>query len=179
MTDNTSTDSTAENKGGNDGDTPIHSQAKLESILAERLARQKQEFEKRLSEHEELKAKAQKFDELEESTRTETERATARAEAAERKLADRDAADQKRAEEQAAAEQRAQLVKEIAEEKGVDASVLRGSTREDIEEHASQLLAFIPAPKNASDSESGGSRGGDIEGGELSADDIVAQATAR
>lgn len=177
MTDKT--DSTAGNQGGNDGETPIHTQAKLEEILTDRLARQAREIEKRFSDYDELKAKAEKFDAHQNENRSETEKATARAEEAERKLAERDAADQKRADDEAAATAQKALVAEIAEAKGVDPSVLRGSTREDLEQHADDLLSVLPAPQRGSDSESSGSRGTDIAGGEPSAEDIVAQVTAR
>ena len=77
--------------------------------------------------------KAKKFDELEEANKTEQEKLLARAEAAEKKLADREAKD-------AAAATAA----EVAKEKGVPVSALRGSTTEELEAHADELLAILP-----------------------------------
>lgn len=172
-------DSNAGNQGGNDGATPIHTQADLDRIITERLARQAKEFEKRYEGFEDYKAKAAKFDEHQSANQSETEKAKARADEAERKLAERDAADKKREDEATAAKAQQELVAEIAKAKGVDGKLLRGATREDLEAHAADLLAVIPAPKNGSDSGSGGQQGDDIKGGELTAEQIVEAATAR
>lgn len=111
----------------------------------------------------ELKAKAARLDELEEAQKSELEKAIARAEAAEKWKAEREARD-------AAAE----MAAEVAKEKGVPVSALRGSTREELEAHADELLALMPdKPKAATDS-SGGDRGDDIEAGETDAKEIAA-----
>lgn len=125
--------------------------------------------------------KAKKFDEIEEANKTELEKANARAEAAEKAVADRDAADKKRDEEAAA---KAALEKSRAEiwgrenglkDRGLPESVLRGATAEELEAHAKELLESLPV---GSQSGSGGG-GSDVTDGELTADDIVAQVTAR
>lgn len=79
-------------------------------------------------------AAAKRLAEIEEANKSEAEKLQTRAELAEKKLAEREAADEAAA-----------LVKEIAAAKGVPESALRGSTREDLEAHADQLLALIPA----------------------------------
>lgn len=117
--------------------------------------------------------KAKKFDEHEEANRTELEKVQARAEAAEKAVAERDAK-----------EAAVKLREEIATEKGfadrkIKATALRGTTREELEAHADELLELIPAPPGAPSADGQGAAGGDIGKGEMSADDIVAAATAR
>lgn len=116
-----------------------------------------------------LRAKAQKADELEDAARTDLEKAQARADAAEAKIAEREKADAVRA-----------LADEVAKAKSegratpISASILRGSTREELEAHADEILALIPdKPKAASDG-SGGARGDDIDEEEADAKDIAA-----
>lgn len=111
--------------------------------------------------------KAKKFDELEEANKTEQEKLLARAEAAEKRLADRDAKD-------AAAATAA----EVAKVKGVPVSALRGSTKEELEAHADELLELMPK-KPAAPSADGQGDGEQIGDGDMSADDIVNAATAR
>lgn len=114
--------------------------------LVKTLAAQKEQIR-------ELKDKASRLDEIEESQRTDLERAIARAEAAEKWKQEREARD-------AAAE----LAAQVAKDKGVPVSALRGSTKEELEAHADELLALIPErPKVATDA-SGGDRGEDIDG---------------
>lgn len=93
--------------------------------------------------------KARKFDEAEEANKTELEKALARAEAAEKAIAEREAKDQAAA-----------LAQEIAKEKGIaDASVLRGSTKEELEAHADQLLSLLPKPTGAAPADGQGKTG--------------------
>ena len=117
--------------------------------------------------------KAKKFDEHEEANRTELEKAQARAEAAEKAVAERDAK-----------EAAIKLREEIATEKkfadrNIKATALRGTTREELEAHADELLELIPAPAAAASADGQGAAGGDIGKGEQSVEDIVAAATAR
>ena len=116
--------------------------------------------------------KAAKFDEAEEANKTELERERSAREAAEAKLAEREQA-----------ETAATLREDIAKEKkladrNVPATALRGSTREELEAHADELLSFLPAPAVTTDTEGQGDTTV-IDGKEMSADDIVAAATAR
>jgi len=82
--------------------------------------------------------KAKSFDDLEEANRTESEKLQARAEAAEKALAERDAKETLTA-----------LVAEVAKDKNVPAAILRGATREELEEHAGTYLASLPVIPNA------------------------------
>ena|ERR1051325_1209839 len=117
--------------------------------------------------------KAKKFDEHEESNRTELEKLQARAEAAEKVIAEREAKESAmKLREEVAAE------KKFADRK-ISASALRGSTREELEAHADELLELVPAPPAAPSSDGQGDLGKPIGEGEMSADDIVAAATAR
>jgi hypothetical protein len=111
--------------------------------------------------------KAKKFDELEEANKSEQEKLLARAEAAEKKLADREAKDVAAA-----------TAAEVAKEKGVPVSALRGTTKEELEAHADELLAFLPK-KPAAPSADGQGDGDQIGDGDMSAEDIVNAATAR
>ena len=117
--------------------------------------------------------KAKLWDTHEDENRSEIEKATARAEAAEKIIADRDAK-----------ESAASLVAEVAKAKGfearkISATALRGSTREELEAHADELLALVPAVEPAPSAEGQGEQGEQIGKGEMSADDIVAAATAK
>lgn len=96
--------------------------------------------------------KAQRLDDLEEAQKSETEKLVARAEAAEARLAEREKADAARA-----------LAEDVAKVKGVSASVLRGSTREELEAHADSILALLPEKPKAATDGSGGDRGDDID----------------
>lgn len=111
----------------------------------------------------ELRAKAQKADEIEDAQKSELEKALARADAAEAKLAEREKADAAR-----------KLAEEVAEAKGVSASVLRGSTREELEAHADSILALLPEKPKAASPGSGGDRGDDIDEEEADAKEIAA-----
>lgn len=117
--------------------------------------------------------KAKSFDALEEANRSELEKITARAEAAEKIIADNKAKDD-------AAALRAEIAKEKKfEERKVPATALRGSTREELEAHADELLALLPAPEPAPSADGQGNTGQPIGDGDMSAEDIVAAATSR
>lgn len=148
--------------------------------LEEKLAAAQAEAEKwkTLSRKNEQRAtenaeKAKKFDEHEEANKTELEKLKERAEAAERVNAERDAR-----------EAASKLRDDIANEKGfadrkISASALRGTTREELEAHADELLALVPAPAAGPSADGQGQTGQQIGEGDMSADDIVAAATAR
>ena len=102
-------------------------QSEMDAILGDRLKRERAKY----ADYNDLKAKAAKFDEAEAASKSELEKAVERAEKAEQALADI----------KAAAEVAA-LRAEVAKEKGVDAELLRGTTREELEEHADAIKAF-------------------------------------
>ena len=96
------------------------SKEELDKIIAAELAK--------FADYDELKGKAAKLDEAEQASKTELQRAQEAAQAAE-----------KRAQEAEAKVTRA----EVAEAKGVPASVLRGTTKEELEAHADEVLAAL------------------------------------
>jgi len=112
--------------------------------------------------------KAKKYDELEEANKTEQEKLLARAEAAEKWRADRESQD-------AAAATAAA----VAKEKGVPVSALRGSSREELEAHADELLTLLPKKPPAPSADGQGDQGDTIGDGDMSAEDIVSAATSR
>lgn len=149
-----------ENKPETGGDSDLD-KARAEAEKWKALSRKNEEQAKANAE------KAKKFDELEEANKSEQEKLLARAEAAEKRIAEREAKD-------AAAATAA----EVAKAKGVPASALRGSTREELEAHADELLELMPK-KPAAPSADGQGDGEQIGDGDMSADDIVNAATAR
>lgn len=112
--------------------------------------------------------KAKRFDEMEEASKPDLEKANARAEAAEKALADRDAKDTVAKDRQ-----------EVAEAFGLDAALLRGANRDELEDHAKTLQPFFkkdaaPSPEGAGDA------GGSVHNKEeMSADAIVDAAVKR
>jgi hypothetical protein len=118
------------NDGGNSGFTPPASQDELNKIISERVARERAKF----ADYTDLKSKAAKFDELDQASKTEQERLTERLAAAEARAAE--------------TESRA-LRLEVASENGLtptQAKRLVGSTREELEADAKELLeTFKPA----------------------------------
>lgn len=118
-------------------------------------------------------AKAKSFDELEEANRTEIEKAIARAEAAEKVIAERDAAE-------ASKTLRAEVAKEKKfGDRKIPETALRGTTREELEAHADEILALLPEPPEAPSADGQGGTGKPIGDGEMSVADIVAAATSR
>lgn len=109
---------------------PITSQADLDRILGERLARQRAQF----AGFDELKAKAAKFDEHEAKNKTELEKLTETAKANEAR---------------AAAAELALIKRDAAEAAGLPkswADRLKGATKEELEADAKELAKDLPAP---------------------------------
>lgn len=108
------------------------SQEDLDRIIGERLARERSKF----ADYTDLKAKAEQFDALEEQNKTELQKALDRAAAAEALAAEAT---------------KVSLRTSIAAAKNVPASLLSGSTKEELEAAADALLAFrgeqTPGPK--------------------------------
>lgn len=148
-------------------------QQQTETDVSEQLAAALKDVEKwkTLSRQNEARAKsnadkAERFDEIEEANKTETQRLTDELEKARKQIAERDQADE-----------RQKLIQEIAESKGVDVRALRGSTREELEEHADLIKSLIPDLPAAPSAEGQGNVGDVIGDDDLSAEDIVAAAT--
>lgn len=120
----------SEDKGGKPEYTPPASQAELDRIVAERLKREREKY----ADYPELQKKAKQLDEITEAQKTEAEKA-----AEERAKLERENAELKVA----------NLRAEVAEAKSdpakglvIPASLLTGSTREEIEASADQLIKF-------------------------------------
>ncbi|QOT19726.1 hypothetical protein [Paenarthrobacter sp. YJN-5] len=105
----------------------ITSQEALDRVLAQRLAREKSKY----ADYADLKAKAQKYDDAEEQNKTDLQKANDRAEKAERRV-----------QELEGQENRRTLAEEVARDKRVPVHLLRGDTKEQLEAHADEILAF-------------------------------------
>lgn len=81
--------------------------------------------------------------------------------------------------EHTAATQRTKVRDEVAKAKGLNAAVLRGSTKEEFEEHADELIAAGIKPKPVPPADGQGATGTEVAGGEMTAAEIVAAATGR
>jgi len=112
-----------------EGFRPIESQGELDRIVADRLARERRKY----ADYDELRARAARLDELEAAGRTELERAVARAEAAEARAAELERREQAEA-----------WRREVSAATGVDARLLTGSTREEMEAFAATYLEINP-----------------------------------
>ena len=113
--------------------------------------------------------KAKRLDEIEEANKTDAEKFQARAEKAEKALEERNTDDE-----------RAKVRDEVAKAKGIPASALRGTSREDFEQHADELIAAGIKPKPGPSSDGQGNVGDVVStDGDMSADDIVKAATGR
>lgn len=116
----------------------------------------------------ESQAKVKEYEDAANQDKSETE-----------KLADRLAALEKENSTYKARDERAGWIKEISEangfeDRGISPDLLRGSTRDDLEDHAKALLqAFPEKPNGAPADGSAGGVGGSIGEGERSADDVV------
>ncbi|GAA1579322.1 hypothetical protein D3229_09985 [Leucobacter aridicollis] len=91
-----------------------------------------------------------KLKEYEDRDKSALEKAIERAEAAEKAIADREAADKQRQADEQAALALDELRAEVAQAKGIaDASILAGTSREELEAHADKLKPLInPHPVN-------------------------------
>lgn len=120
---------------GADDFKPITSQEDLDRAVGQRLARERAKF----ADYEDLKTKAAKFDEAETANKTELQKA-------------QDAA--KAADERAAKAEQAALRADVAAAKGVPANALTGSSREEMEKSADELIAWRGTQQKATPSTS-------------------------
>jgi len=130
-------DEDAQSKGGNEEPAggsefkPIETQEDLDRLLSKRLERERSKF----ADYDELKAKAEKFDQAEEANLSELERERKARESAEKRIAEFEAK-----------EQRAAWAKEITKGSDIPVDALRGSTKEELEEHFQVLSSLITKP---------------------------------
>ncbi|MCD0450774.1 DUF4355 domain-containing protein [Actinocorallia sp. API 0066] len=113
------------------GGDKTFTQADLDRLIAERLKREREKY----ADYDELKQRAQAADQAADSSKTELQKLTARVEAAEKK---------------AAASELKALKSEIAQAKGLTPSQarrLQGSTREELEADADDLLEAFGGSK--------------------------------
>lgn len=99
------------------------SQEELDRIIESRIARVRKGF----GDYDELKARAEELAKIKEADKTEAEKAEARATAAEKRAADLEIRS---------------LKAEVANAKGVPASLLSGNTQEELEAAADALIEF-------------------------------------
>ena len=102
-------------------------QAELDKVVADRLARERQKYEG----FSELKEKAAKFDELEAASKTELQKATERAEKLEKELNTLKKAEEVRA-----------IRAKVAKEEGIPENLLTGETEEACVEQAKAINAY-------------------------------------
>lgn len=102
-------------------------QAELDSIVKDRLARERGKY----ADYEELKAKATKFDEAEEANKSELQKATEKAQALEAELNGMKQAESIR-----------EIREKVAKETGVPANMLTFSTEEECKQQAESILSF-------------------------------------
>ena len=125
---------------------PPASQEDFDRMVADRLDRERRKF----ADYDELKTKATEYDKAQEAALTEQQKLAKRAEEAERRAAE--------------AETKA-LRAEVASTKGVPASALTGSTREEMEAAADALLSWrgeaAPSARKTPKSLKSGSAGSD------------------
>lgn len=123
----------SEEEGNNDQpESKTFTQEQVNAFLAD----QKRKLSERFGDYDELKEKASKLTEIEEATKSELQKALDRAAEAEKRVA--------------AFEQREQVAKwasEIVKGSSIPASVLRGTTREELEAHFNDLKDLAPKPK--------------------------------
>lgn len=109
-------------------------QAELNAIVQKRVG----ELTTKYGDYEELKEKAQKLDQIEEQSKSELQKATEKADSLQTELESLKAANKER-----------ELKEKIAAETGVPASLLRGSSEEDLKAQAEAIMGFAKANKPA------------------------------
>ena len=134
---------------GNQGAERMFSQADLDRIVQDRVARERQKY----ADYEELKGKAAKLDEYEEANKSEIEKATAKATALQAELDKMKQAETVRG-----------VREKVAAAKGVPANLLHGATEDACTEEADELIAFAkksggyPAVKDGGEPNNGGGK---------------------
>lgn len=115
------------NNQENQTEEKTFTQAELNAIVQDRIARERSKYEN----FEELKKKAQRLDQIEEESKTELQKATERADSLQAELDQLKKADSVRT-----------LREEVSKETGVPANLLHGSTKEECEAQAKDILAY-------------------------------------
>lgn len=114
------------------------SQADVDRIVARRLAQQKREH---FADYDDLKAKATRLQEIEDASKSESQKLTDQIAALQQQLADKDA--------EVAKASLVSMKASVAAAKGVPAASLTGTTQEELEASADELIAWRDAAKPA------------------------------
>jgi len=111
------------------------SQDQLNALVADAKRKEREKF----ADYDDLKTKAATLDEIEQSSKTETQKALDKAAELETEL------NKYRTKDQVT-----QWAAEITKDSEIPASVLRGSTKEELEQHFEELKGLAPKPKRTS-----------------------------
>ena len=136
------------NNQENQTEEKTFTQAELNAIVQDRIARERAKYEN----FEELKEKAQKFDQIEEESKSELQKATEKANALQNELDAMKKADEIRS-----------IRDKVAKEKGVPAELLNFDTEEACAEQADKILSFAH-PDNYPSVQDGGEPANTIDG---------------
>lgn len=152
------------NDGGSAGYTPPASQADLDRIISDRLARERAKF----ADYDDVKAKASKYDELDARNKTEAQRLAEERDAERQRAASADAMNLRL---QAALAKAPEGVKPA--EVAALAARLTGSTKEELESDAEQLYTLLGKTGRPTGDIGQGARGGEVK---TSMSDVIRQA---
>lgn len=126
---------TGGNDGGSDSDPKSFTQEEVDAIIEKRLARANSKF----SDYEDLKAKAANFDETENANKSELQKAQ-----------EHEAELQRQVDVYTSEKQQREWKTEVSKKTNVPAELLRGTSLEEIQDHAEALSAVLnPKPKGA------------------------------
>jgi len=116
-------------------ETKSFTQEQVNALLADTKRKEREKF----ADYDDVKAKASKLDELEQSSKTELQKALDKAAAVEAELS-----------AYKSKEQVSSWASEITKDSDIPAAVLRGSTKEELEQHFEQLKSLAPKPRRTS-----------------------------
>ena len=122
-----------------DEQTPVVSKTFTQEQVNALLADTKRKERDKFADYDEVKAKAGRLDQIEQESKTETQKALDKAAELETEL------NKYRTKDQVT-----QWAAEITKDSDIPASVLRGSTKEELEQHFEQLKGLAPKPKRNS-----------------------------
>lgn len=138
MSDNTSqteTPNAAPDKAPEQPAEKTFTQADVDRVVGERLAREKEKF----GDYDDLKAKAERLKEIEDANKSESQKLTDQIAALQKQIAEKDA--------EVAKASLTSLKTSVAASKGVPAAGLTGTTKEELEASADELIAWRDANK--------------------------------
>ena len=116
-------------------ETKTFTQDQVNALLADTKRKEREKF----ADYDDVKAKAGRLDQIEQESKTETQKALDKAAELETEL------NKYRTKDQVT-----QWAAEITKDSEIPASVLRGSTKEELEQHFEELKGLAPKPKRTS-----------------------------